>query len=266
MRLGVLTSFLAIAVVALGLGAGAAKAGDVLRIGVEGAYKPFSWKDADGTLKGFDIDIAMALCKKMGRECKLVEQNWDGIIPALLAKKYDAIVSSMAITEERKKKVDFTIKYYNAPHRFVAKKGANLEMTAEGLKGKRIGVQRATIHQCYLEKAFPNAELVLYGTQEEVFQDLAIGRIDASMSNTIQALEGFLDTDAGKDFEFAGGDQYDKGCHGEGSGIALRKGSNGLRNALNEAIKAIRADGTYGKINAKYFDVDIYGAEDAATN
>ena len=179
--------------VAFGLGAAAAKAGDVLRIGVEGAYKPFSWKDADGTLKGFDVDIAMALCKKIGRECKLVEQNWDGIIPALLAKKYDAIVSSMAITEERKKKVDFTIKYYNAPHRFVAKKGASLEMTAEGLKGQRIGVQRGTIHQCYLEKAFPDAELVLYSTQEDVFQDLGAGRIVASMSNSIQALEGFLD-------------------------------------------------------------------------
>ena len=266
MRLGKVTSFLAAAVVAFGLGAVTATAGDVLRIGVEGAYKPFSWKEADGTLKGFDIDIAMALCEKMGRKCELVEQDWDGIIPALLAKKYDAIVASMSITEERKKKVDFTIKYYNTPAKFVAKKGAGLDMTADGLKGKRIGVQRGTIHQCYLEKAFPGSELVLYGTQEEVFQDLGAGRIDASISDSVQALEGFLGTDAGKGYEFAGGDQYDKECHGEGSGIALRKGSDELREALNKAIKAIRADGTYGKINGKYFDFDIYGAEDAATN
>ena len=266
MRFGKPASFLAAVFVAFGLGAVTAKAGDVLRIGVEGAYKPFSWKDADGTLKGFDIDIALALCEKMDRECKLVEQNWDGIIPALLAKKYDAIVASMSITEERKKKVDFTVKYYNTPARFVAKKGAGLEMTAEGLKGKRIGVQRATIHQCYLEKAFPDSELVLYGTQEEVFQDLAAGRVDASISNSVQALEGFLGTDAGKSYEFAGGDQYDKGCHGEGSGIAVRKGSDELRDAFNRAIKEIRSDGTYGEINARYFDFDIYGAEDAAAN
>ncbi|MGI9420525.1 MAG: ABC transporter substrate-binding protein [Geminicoccaceae bacterium] len=266
MNLRKLTSFAAAVVVALGLGAVTAKAGDELRIGVEGAYKPFSWKEADGSLKGFDIDIAMALCEKMGRTCKLVEQDWDGMIPALLAKKYDAIVASMSITEERKKRVDFTIKYYITPAKFVAKKGAGLETTAAGLKGKRVGVQRGTTHQCYLEKAFPDTELVLYGTQEEVFADLGSGRIDASISDSVQAMEGFLGTDAGKDFEFAGGDQYDRGCHGEGSGVAIRKGSDELREEFNKAIKAIRADGTYGKINSRYFEFDIYGAEPSMTN
>ena len=238
-----------------------AQADDVLRIGVEGAYPPFSWKEADGTLKGFDIDIANALCEKMGRECELVEQDWDGIIPALLAEKYDAIVASMAITEERRKRVDFTDKYLNTPARFVAAKDADFAATAEGLKDKVVGVQRGSIHQCYMEKAFPETELRLYGTQDEVFLDLAAGRIDAQISNSTQAVEGFLGKDQGKGYAFLGGDQFDLECHGEGAGIAVRKGEDELREAFNAAIRAIRKDGTYAKINKKYFDFDIYGEE-----
>jgi lysine-arginine-ornithine-binding protein len=256
-----LSAFAAAAVLIGAAGMAPASADDVLRIGVEGAYPPFSWKEPDGTLKGFDIDIAMALCDKMGRQCELVEQDWDGIIPALLAKKYDAIVASMSITEERKKRVDFTDKYYHEPAKFVAAKDAGLEATPEGLAGKSVGVQRGTIHQCYMEKMFPDTDLRLYGTQEEVFLDLAAGRIDAQISSSIQAEEGFLNTDAGKDFAFFGGDQYDLECHGEGAGIAVRKGEDDLREAFNKAIKEIRADGTYQAINAKYFDYDIYGEE-----
>jgi polar amino acid transport system substrate-binding protein/arginine/ornithine transport system substrate-binding protein len=236
-----------------------AAAGEKLRIGVEGAYPPFSWKEPDGTLKGFDIDIALALCEKMGRECELVEQDWDGIIPALLARKYDAIIASMSITEERKKRVDFSDKYYNTPNRLVAAEGAGFEPTAAGLKGKSVGVQRGTVHQCFVEKMFPDAELRLYGTQEEVFLDLNAGRIDAQMSDSIQADEGFLSKPEGKGFAFLGGDLFDLECHGEGAGIAVRKGEEELRDGFTAAIKAIREDGTYSKINDKYFDFDVYG-------
>jgi len=242
------------------IGITGAQAADKLRIGVEGAYPPFSWKEADGTLKGFDIDIAWALCEKMGVECELVEQDWDGIIPALLNRKYDAIIASMSITEERKKRVDFTNKYYNTPAKFVAKADAGFDATAAGLAGKVVGLQRGTIHQCYMEKAFPGVELKLYPTQEEVFQDLAAGRIDAQISDSIQALEGFLQTDAGKGYAFLGGDQFDLECHGEGAGVAVRKGSPELIAAFNNAIQAIRADGTYKAINDKYFEFDVYGA------
>ncbi|MEM7221773.1 MAG: ABC transporter substrate-binding protein [Pseudomonadota bacterium] len=235
------------------------QAQDVLRIGVEGAYPPFSWKEADGTLKGFDIDIATVLCARMNRECVLVEQDWDGIIPALLARKYDAIIASMSITEERKKRVDFTQKYYNTPAKFVAAKDAGFDATPAGMAGKTIGVQRGTIHQCYMEKMFPDAELRLYATQEEVFLDLGSGRIDAQISDSIQALEGFLGTDEGKDYAFLGGDQFDLECHGEGAGIAVRKGDSELIAALNKAIMEIREDGSYAAINARYFDFDIYG-------
>ena len=251
-----------LAAAAMTVAATAAQAdGHALRIGVEGAYPPFSWKEADGTLKGFDIDIANALCEKMGKECTLVEQDWDGIIPALLAKKYDAIIASMSITEERKKRVDFTGKYYNTPAKFVGADSMGDDTTAASLAGKVVGVQRGTIHQCYMEKAFPDVELKLYGTQDEVFLDLANGRIDLQISDSIQALEGFLNTDAGNGFKFVGGDQYDLECHGEGAGIAIRKGSDKLRQDFNDAIAAIRADGTYAEINAKYFDFDIFGGQ-----
>jgi polar amino acid transport system substrate-binding protein/arginine/ornithine transport system substrate-binding protein len=240
------------------LATGALQAAD-LRVGVEGAYPPFSWKESDGTLKGFDIEIAEAICAEMGRKCVLVEQDWDGMIPALLAKKFDAIIASMSITEERKKRVDFTDKYYNTPAKFVGKKGSDIEISKSGLAGKRVGLQRGTTHQCFMEKMYPDTELVLYGTQDEVFQDLAIGRIDLQFSDSIAADEGFLKTDAGKDFEFIGGDQHDEECHGPGAGIAVRKSDKDLRKELNAAIKAIRDNGVYQKINAKYFDFDIFG-------
>ena len=232
---------------------------DALRVGVEGAYPPFSWKEADGSLKGFDIDFALEVCKRLNRKCILVEQEWDGMIPALLARKFDTIIASMSITEERKKKVDFTVKYYNTPARLVVNKKSAAELLLRGLEGKRLGVQRATTHQCYADKFFGDTEIVLYGTQEEVFQDLASGRLDAQLSDSLQALEGFLNKDAGKDFMFFGGDRDDLQCMGEGAGFAVRKKDSNLRDSLSKAIADIRADGTYKKINAKYFDIDIYG-------
>ena len=125
-------------VLTVAAGSGTSVAGDTLRIGVEGAYPPFSWKEADGTIKGFDIDIAMALCEKLARECELVEQDWDGMIPALLAKKFDAIIASMSITAERKKRVDFSVKYYNTPAMFVVPEGSGLKVSPEGLAGKAV--------------------------------------------------------------------------------------------------------------------------------
>ena len=250
---------LSAAALAIATGVGPATAGDELRIGVEGAYPPFSWKEADGSLKGFDIDIAFAICERMGRECTLVEQDWDGMIPALLARKYDAIIASMSITEERKKRVDFTAKYYNTPAMFVVSEGSDLDITPAGLAGKPVGVQRGTTHQCFMEKLFPDVDLRLYATQEEVFLDLSAGRLDAQFSDSLQADEGFLKTDAGKGFAFAGGPQHDLECHGEGAGIAVRKGQEDLLAALNAAITAIREDGTYKAINDKYFEFDVYG-------
>ncbi|KIC35195.1 hypothetical protein RA27_22950 [Ruegeria sp. ANG-R] len=252
------TKLLATVLSATSLFAGGTAMADTLRMGVEGAYAPFSKKEADGTLSGFDIDIALALCAELNRECELVEQEWDGMIPALIANKYDAIVASMSITEDRKKKVDFTEKYYFTPSRFIAKEGTEIELTQEGTKGVKIGVLRGTTLQCHVEKMYPDADIKLYNTQEDVFADLVAGRLDLQLNNTLQAIDGFLNTPQGEGFAFLGEDVDDIECMGEGTGIAVRKGDP-LAEELSAAIKAIRANGTYDEINDKYFDIDIYG-------
>ena len=230
-----------------------------VKIGTEGAYPPFNSIDTDGKLVGFDIDIAKALCAAANFECEFVVQDWDGIIPGLLAKKYDAIVASMSITEQRKEVVDFTNKYYLTPAKFIGAKGSEFDFSPEGLAGVAIGVQRATTHENFARAKFPEADVRPYATQDEANADLVSGRIDLVMANSVALLEGFLKTDAGKDFEFVGPDYYDPKYHGEGAGIAIRKGEDDLRLALDEAIDQIRADGTYQAINEKYFDFDVYG-------
>lgn len=251
-----------LSIIALSFTLGGAQAQDKmkLRIGVEGAYPPFSWVDNSGNLLGFDIEIANALCESMNAECTLIQQDWDGIIPALLARKYDAIIASMSITEERKQKVDFTSKYYSTPAKFIAKKGADIEISAEGLADKTIGVQRATTHDSYISDNYGDGvEIKRYATQDEVYLDLQAGRIDLALQDSVAGQEGFLKTDAGQDFEFIGPGLNDPKWFGEGAGIAVRKGEDELRETLNNAIDAIRASGVYKTIQDKYFDFDVYG-------
>ena len=230
-----------------------------IRIGVEGAYPPFSYVESDGTLKGFDIEIAMALCKEIGAECVLVSQDWDGIIPALLARKYDAIIASMSITEERKKKVAFSEKYYNTPAKFARKKGSEITISKAGLKGKSVGVQRATIHDNFITGEFGNSvEIKRYGTQDEAYLDALAGRVDLLLADSIAMEAGFLKTDNGKGWEFVGKGYSDPKYFGDGAGVALRKGNSDLAALFNKAIKSIRANGVYKRINDKYFPFDVY--------
>lgn len=231
-----------------------------VRIGVEGAYPPFSYVEPDGKLAGFDIDIALALCEAMGSECELVAQDWDGIIPALLAKKYDAIIASMSITEERKQKVDFTHKYYQTPAKFIVKKGAMSEFSRETVKGKKVGVQRATIHDRYLTDNYgADVEIVRYGSQDEAYLDLTAGRVDMLLADSVALSDGFLKKPEGQDYQFIGPDLSDPKWFGEGAGIAIRKGETELADKFNSAIDTIRANGVYTTIQDKYFDFNVYG-------
>jgi len=253
-------------VLSLVMATGAVQAKDwkVVRIGVEGAYPPFSYVTPDGKLEGFDIDIARALVAAMGAEVKLVPQDWDGIIPALLARKYDAIIASMSITEERKKKVAFSDKYYNTPGKFVCKKGSMKDFTraevAAATAGKSVAVQRATIHDRFVtEQGGKGVKVKRYGTQDDAYLDLVAGRVDMLLADSVAIDDGFLKKPEGQGFQFIGPDLSEVKYFGEGAGIAIRKQDKDLVEMFNKAIKQIRADGTYKKIQDKYFDFNVYG-------
>jgi arginine/ornithine transport system substrate-binding protein len=241
-------------------GAVGAKDWSHIRIGVEGAYPPFSAVTADGTLVGFDIDIANALCAQMNARCTLVQQDWDGMIPALLARKYDAIVASMSMTEERRLKVDFTRKYYQTPARFVRRKGSGIEISKAGLDGRTVGVQRATTHDNFVSGQFGDAVIIKrYASQDEAYLDAVAGRVDLLLADSVALQEGFIATAAGQDWEFTGPGYTDVKYFGDGVGIAVRKGEPALLKKFDDAIDAIRANGSYKSINDKYFRFDVYG-------
>lgn len=230
-----------------------------IKIGTEGAYPPFNYIDANGQLKGFEIDLAKALCKAMEVECEFVAQDWDGIIPALNAGKYDAVIASMSITEERKKRVNFSDKYYNTPARFVARRASGFTISKTDLKDKTIGAQRSTTHANYLEDNYRDIMTVsLYDTQEAANMDLVNGRLDLILADGVILYE-WMKTDTGKPFEFIGEPVSDPEWFGQGIGVALRKGENELLQMFNEAIKKVRTDGTYEQINKSYFPFDLYG-------
>ncbi|HAS6985925.1 TPA: transporter substrate-binding domain-containing protein [Vibrio parahaemolyticus] len=239
-------------------GVAQAKEWKTVRFGIEGAYPPFSWTETDGSLKGFDVDMANALCEEMQVKCQIVAQDWDGIIPSLLARKYDAIIAAMSITEERKKKVDFTGKYALIPNKFIAKKGANLDFA--NLDGQKIAVQRATTHDKYLTDNYGDkVEIIRYGSFDEAYLDLANGRVAAVLGDASALEEGVLNKAGGDAYEFVGPSLTDAKWFGEGFGIAVRKQDKDLTKKLDAAILSLRDKGIYQEIAGKYFNYDVYG-------
>ena len=232
-----------------------------LRIGIEAAYPPFAYKTPEGNITGFDYDIGNALCEEMKVKCQWIEQEFDGLIPALKVRKFDAVLSSLSITEERKKSVDFTGKYYHTPAKLAMKAGTEIKDPLVDLKGKKVGVQRASIYDRYATEVFAPAgvEVVRYSSQNEIYLDMVAGRVDGTLADAIPVDEGFLKTEQGKGFAFVGPSFTDPAYFGEGAGIAVRKGDKALLDKLNAAILALRANGEYQKIQSKYFSFDIYG-------
>jgi arginine/ornithine transport system substrate-binding protein len=231
-----------------------------VRLASDFTYPPFNYKDNTGTPVGFDIEIADALCEEAQLECVWVSQGWDSLIPSLLSRKSDVIMASMRITEDRKKKVLFTNKYYQTPARFVAAIDETSDITAQSMTGKVIGVQGGTIHDNYVTDKFGDvAKIKRYTGQDEVYIDMQNGRLDFTFGNADQLLLAFLDKEQGKGFEFKGEAVTDKAYVGEGTALALRQQDKALAEKFNDAIDAIRANGTYDKIASKYFTFDIYG-------
>jgi arginine/ornithine transport system substrate-binding protein len=234
------------------LWAGVAQAQDSYRIAMEGTYPPWSFKDAQGRLQGWDVDIANALCERMNARCEIIAQDWDGMLPGLMSRKYDLIVASMAITEQRRQRVAFSTKYKETVSRFIARKGTRVDVSPDALKGRAIGVQRGSIQAGYLSHDYKDSDLRFYDTPQAAELDLVAGRVEYIFGNMVTYFVGFLKTPEAVGFAFVG-PEFKGGLLGEGNGIAVRKDDAQTLSKVNAALEAIRADGTYDRITAKYF-------------
>ena len=249
---------------------------DNIKIGTEGAYPPWNSKDAAGNLIGFEVELANELCKIMKHNCTIVEQDWDGMIPALVSRKFDAIMAGMSITDERKKTINFSQGYADEVASLAVMKGskneglktlsainltdinseeqATLDTLVKAFKGKTIGVQTATIHQNFLDSGLMGKIKVrTYKTQDEVNLDLVAGRIDAALAAAV-AFTDYAEK-SGKGVvltgpTFAGGD------FGNGVGVGIRKGDSELINDFNAAIDKARDDGIISRLAIKHFGFD----------
>nr|WP_227685844.1 ABC transporter substrate-binding protein [Psychrobacter aquimaris] len=227
-----------------------AATGEVLRIGTEGAYAPFNYTNADGTLGGFDVDIANAICADMQVTCEITAQDWDGIIPGLKAGKYDAIVAAMSVTPEREQQVSFTEPYFSNTLVFLAKKDSSFDPSnSDDINAHSIAAQRSTISSQWLENAYPNADMKLYDTLSNAFLDLGSNRVDAMVSDKLPALE-WLGSTSGSQYALKG-QEIDIN---DNFAIAVRPG-DALQAKINKSLVNIKADGTYDKINQKYFAI-----------
>jgi lysine-arginine-ornithine-binding protein len=253
---------LALFVAILAIAASAsAKDWSTVRFGVDASYPPFESKGANGQLVGFDIDLGNEICKRMNAKCVWVQSEFDGMIPALKAKKFDGVLSSMSMTPQREEQIAFSDKLFNTPTRLVAKKGSNVMPTVDTLKGKSVGVEQGTIQETYAKTYWEpkGVKVVPYADQDQVYADLVSGRLDAALQDAVQADLGFLKTPRGAGFDFAGAAIDDPKTLGNGAGIGLRKEDTDLKAKIDKAIGDMIKDGTYKKIEAKYFTFDVYG-------
>ena len=237
-----------------------AKEWKTVRIGVDASYPPFESKAPSGDVIGFDADLTRALCARMNVKCVWVESDLDGIIPALKGKKFDAIVSSLTVTDQRREQIDFSDKLFDAPARMIAKAGSPLLPTAESLKGKRVGVEQGSTQEAYANAYWrpKGVTVVSYQNQDQVYADVASGRLDAALQDELQADAGFLKTPRGKGFAWAGPEVKDPKTIGEGTAIGLRKDDVELKAMFNQALAQVHQDGTFRKLEKQYFDFDIY--------
>ncbi|WP_144151678.1 transporter substrate-binding domain-containing protein [Paraburkholderia sp. BCC1885] len=232
--------------------------GATLRLGIDPSYPPMDAKAPDGSVKGFDVDLGNEICRRIHAHCQWVELEFSGMIPALQARKIDAIMSSMAITARREQQILFSSKLFQFKSRLVAKQGSGLSDAPAALAGKQIGVQSGTQFESYAQAhwAAAGVNVVAYKSQDEVFADLINGRLDGALLGTVEADQGFLRTPAGKGFGFVGAplSMGDRGV-----GIGLRKDETALQASINDAIASMLKDGTYAQIAHRYFAFDPYG-------
>lgn len=255
-------SVLLAATLTAGLAAGTAQARDYseIRLGVDIPYEPFMYRQPDGTLTGFEIELGEAVCDYLEATCVWVEQDWDGIIPGLLARNYDAIMSSMAITEERARQVLFSEPYYTTPSAWFSLRDRDIDIAdRDSLEGLVVGVQRATLQDNYVSELYGDlVEIRRYTGGDDVLTDLRAGRLDLTFLDAPVAESSMDLDDEGSRFqrvsEFINQPEH---IFGQGVGVAFRQRDRELAERFNEALAALKEDGTYDEIMERYFSYDI---------
>jgi len=224
-----------------------------ITIATEAAYPPFNYLDKKGLPAGFEMELAQEACQRIKAECEFAAFKWDDLIPGLIDKKFDVIMSSLEVTSERRKRLGMSRRYYLSPGAFIAAKGAPFDGPPSLLRNKRIGVQRDSTHADWADKSFRrSAQLKRYNTLGEALQALATDEVDAVFGDKTQ-LWLWSQKPEGKCCELVGQDIKDNQTLGIGVAAGLRKEDAKLRDAINKAFGEMMADGTYKKINEKYF-------------
>ena len=231
-----------------------------IRFGLEAQYSPFESKSDSGQLQGFDIEIGNAVCAAAHMTCKWVETSFDGLIPGLQGRRFDAINSAMTASEKRRQVIDFTTEIYRLPTQLMARTSSGLEATPESLKGLRVGILKASIQETYAMSYWRPAgvDVVAYENQNQIYGDLVAGKLDATLVLVPAGKNAFLSRPNGEGFGFVGKPVRDDLILGNGVAFGIRKGDGALLNRLNTAIAKIRADGTLKALAQKYFgDIDV---------
>lgn len=236
---------------------------DTLRFGTALGYAPFEYRGSDGQMTGFEIELGNAICAQLHKNCQWVETEISTMIPALKSRKFDAILASIAVTEPRKKQLLFTDKVHGGSSRIVARANAGLTERVESLSGKRIGVEQGTNDESFAKQKWApqGVTVVSYSNQDVAISDLLAGRLDGVLTGEVQGQLGFLATEKGRGYAFAGGVVNDPILGNGDSAIGVDKTNPQLVDSINQALKALHADGTYQKIASKYFppSINIYG-------
>ena len=229
-----------------------------LRVGLGVDDPPFAYVGDTGEVAGFEVDLVRALCTRLQVRCTFGPTYAQEVLPQLQGHAVD-LVPGLTITESRSREMDFTEPYHRAPSRFIARRGKPLDPSAGGLRGTIVGVERGSVQDRYVSATYPAATVRRYGDRTELYLDLALDRLDTVLTDTVAARVQFLGTDLGAEFDFVGPQLDDPEWFGKGVGIAVSKGDDRLRTALNGALQAIRGDGTLDAIASQYFPFPLDG-------
>jgi polar amino acid transport system substrate-binding protein len=258
LRICLVASLAAVVAVPAGRAQDAASVWRDIDIASEGARPPYNFMDPNGELAGFEIDLGHELCRRMKARCRFVSQDWDSLIPNLLAGQYDAVMAALEITDERLQKIAFSKPYLRMPQAFATARDRDLRgVDPDALAGHSIGVEADSTHQAYLEAIYPKSEIKTYGELQDAMLDMAEGRVDTVFGDK-DAIVDFLDhRREAQCCSLLGDAPAAPAFFGEGIGIGLRQTDGSLKQAFDKALNDVTADGTYARLRAKYWNFPV---------